>query len=604
MFNDALNFMNKYKKQIEGQLLFEKAYCLYRLHKLDEALKTLREGAVEDEFRFQELEAQILYRMENWTKCADIYGSLRKESEVNSIERDTNLSAVIAMLGQNDLDRAQSLKNKFGFDSHADSAFEMCYNSACLEIHRGNLKGAEKMLKEAQEICKKTLLEEDFTEEEIDSELAVMNVQLALVYQLNGNTEEALNMYNSILKTKPSDGAMAAVASNNVVVIHKARDVFDSKKKMKVATSVGLENKLTSHQRRVIALNQCLLYFYMNQIEQCRELANSLKSRFPDSDFSTLILASLLYKEKKHVESTELLDSYAKSHPHACSRVLLTLAQNHLKDGNYETAARLLESIPDLKYRLGVVAMRVALYERLGKIDEACKLLDEALANMEKKAGKLSAGSLAHRLLRENAEFRLKHSYYKEAAGFFEKLIRVDGKDKNALAGLIMATSHVNPKAAEQYASQLPAVKSKSNLNTDELERMNVTVTRKETPPKGLQKTEEKVAVDFSKIAKKKKKKRKNKPPKDGVMDGKADPERWIPRWERSYYRKIKKKNMSMKGSQGASAGVAQGNTNYVAKGGQDNASAANTSKPLPTMESSSGVKSKQKKKKKGKGKW
>eukprot|EP01135_Chromosphaera_perkinsii_P005038 Nk52_evm15s311 gene=Nk52_evmTU15s311 len=599
MFKEALAFMSKYQSKIGSSLAFEKAYCQYRMHKLEDALKTIRENqGEEDKFRFRELEAQVLYRMENWTKCIDIYGNLRKESNDNSVERETNLSAVIAMLGQKDLNGALNIKSKMKLGGEEPSSFEMCYNAACLEIHMGNLKAAEKILLEAQEICKQTLEEEDFSEEEIESELAVMKVQMALVYQLNGKTEEALEMYNSVLKTKPSDGAMAAVASNNVVVIHKARDVFDSKKKMKVATSEGLENKLTSHQRRVIALNQCLLYFYMNQAEQCRELASSLQNRFKDSDFPTLILASLLYREKKHEESIAMLESYAKSHPNACSRVLLTLTQNHLKDGNYDSAVKLLSSIPELKHRLGVVAVRVALYERLGKSDDACKVLDEALSHLESKSGKVTSGSLAHALMKESAHFRLKHGFYKEAAALFEKLVRTDKKDKRALAGLIMATSHFDPKLAEQYASSLPAVKTKK-LDADELEKFNAPVARKDSTLKSGPKAVEKNAVDLKKLANKKKKKRKNKEPKNG-KDGKADPERWIPKWERSYFRKLKKKNMSMKGSQGASANVAQGNTNYVDKKSSDN-QGAQSAKPVQSMGVSSHAKNKQKKKKKGK---
>ena len=42
--------------------------------------------------------------------------------------------------------------------------------------------------------------------------------------------------------------------------------MFDSKKKMKVATADGLQHKLVSEQRKTIAINQCLLYMYTNQV--------------------------------------------------------------------------------------------------------------------------------------------------------------------------------------------------------------------------------------------------------------------------------------------------------------------------------------------------
>ncbi len=44
------------------------------------------------------------------------------------------------------------------------------------------------------------------------------------------------------------------------------QNVFDSKKKIKVATAGGLQQKLTAQQRQAISMNQCLLYMYTNQV--------------------------------------------------------------------------------------------------------------------------------------------------------------------------------------------------------------------------------------------------------------------------------------------------------------------------------------------------
>ena len=45
------------------------------------------------------------------------------------------------------------------------------------------------------------------------------------------------------------------------------QNMFDSKKKMKVATGDGLHQKLTAPQRQTIAINQSLLYMFMNQVK-------------------------------------------------------------------------------------------------------------------------------------------------------------------------------------------------------------------------------------------------------------------------------------------------------------------------------------------------
>ena len=44
---------------------------------------------------------------------------------------------------------------------------------------------------------------------------------MAYCQQMSGNTAEAIKIYNSVLKNKPSDGAVSAVAANNTVTINQ-----------------------------------------------------------------------------------------------------------------------------------------------------------------------------------------------------------------------------------------------------------------------------------------------------------------------------------------------------------------------------------------------
>lgn len=116
-------------------------------------------------------------------------------------------------------------------------------------------------------------------------------VQKAYALQCMGRIKEATELYNQVAKQKwvtspfssivtfeirlrdipsliwrPDDIALNAVLSNNIVTLNKDQNVFDSKKKIKAATIQRLQQKLTSLQRRAIAMNQCLLYMYMNQV--------------------------------------------------------------------------------------------------------------------------------------------------------------------------------------------------------------------------------------------------------------------------------------------------------------------------------------------------
>lgn len=128
-----------------------------------------------------------------------------------------------------------------------------------------------------------------------------------------GREKEAHSIYTAALKHKPDDIGLVAIASNNMVAINKDQNVFDSKKKMKNATLEGLEHKLTSQQRKNIALNHCLLAHYTNQGEQCQQLCDKLVTTYPDLEAeAALIRAVQLAKDGNAREAAALLDKESK----------------------------------------------------------------------------------------------------------------------------------------------------------------------------------------------------------------------------------------------------------------------------------------------------
>ena len=75
-----------------------------------------------------------------------------------------------------------------------------------------------------------------------------------------------------VLKSKPSDIGLVAVASNNLLCLNRDQNIFDSKKRLKAATVEGLELKLTSSQRRQIARNSALLAMFTAQVRSSHPL--------------------------------------------------------------------------------------------------------------------------------------------------------------------------------------------------------------------------------------------------------------------------------------------------------------------------------------------
>lgn len=96
-FTEALQLIERSKLT---QLVFEKAYCEYRLNQPEKALKTIDGSDIRPLIpSLKELRAQVLYRLEQFNECFDAYKDIIKNTHDDyEDERATNLSAVAANL--------------------------------------------------------------------------------------------------------------------------------------------------------------------------------------------------------------------------------------------------------------------------------------------------------------------------------------------------------------------------------------------------------------------------------------------------------------------------------------------------------------------------
>lgn len=97
-FQEAVQFIERYKL---SNLVFEKAYAEYRLNVPDKALKTIDSANLPSPLppNIKELRAQVLYRLERFEECFDVYRDIIKNTDDDyDDERTTNLSAVVANL--------------------------------------------------------------------------------------------------------------------------------------------------------------------------------------------------------------------------------------------------------------------------------------------------------------------------------------------------------------------------------------------------------------------------------------------------------------------------------------------------------------------------
>ncbi|CAG8580256.1 1728_t:CDS:2 [Diversispora eburnea] len=573
-------------------------------------------------------------RLVNQEEYSKALRSIDKILQLNPTDNDSLYCKVITYIRLEKYQNALDLINK-KFSNDDQLIFEKAY---CLyrlnrltdviellsKYHsKGNNDfGTRHLEAQVVQICKKSLTEEDYSEQEVEQELSTINVQLAYVYQLQGRISEAIEIYQSVLKLKSTDITVSAIASNNLVAANKDTELFDSARKIKVARSNVLETKLYKFQRRTIATNEALLLLYMHKYSTCQDAVRKLLQIYPENDDLYLILASTSYHQKKPTKTIQDLQEFIKSNPFSLY-INFALIQLQILQSNPMTALSTLENYLLLikddseKYKPGYVGLLVWLYEQVGKSEKAVQTLEKA-GNFWKSGSDESTS-----ILKQTAAFKLKTGRYQEAAKDYEQLVKNDPLNSQALAGLIIAYSHYNISLAEKYESSLPDINNINiNIDVESLEKIVPGVKKSY-----IKKTDTKSSEDPSKLtSNKNKKKKKRKPllPKNYDQNVKPDPERWLPKYERSTYKaKGKRKQQLSKGPQGAAvSGGGGGTTGSANIFGKSNVSSSTSSENIVTSttvqeqqqqqtppkqtppKSKSGGDKNKKKKKKGGNKW
>ncbi|XP_028772228.1 signal recognition particle subunit SRP72-like [Neltuma alba] len=529
---------------------FLKAYCLYRQNKLNEALESLKRQERSDETML--LESQILYRLGKMDACVDNYQKLYK-SKIDNLE--INSVAGLVMAG-----RASEVQGALDIlRVKPTSSFELAYNTSCSLIEMNKHTDAEQLLLSARRIGQETLMEDNAADDAIEIELSPIAVQLAYVQQLLGRKQDAMEGYTDIIKRDLADESSIAVALNNLVSLKGPKDVSDSLKKLdrlkeKEAPSFqlahGLDLKLSARQREAIYTNRVLLLLHANKLDQAREIVSGLPDMFPDSVMPILLQAALLVRENRAGRAEEILAQFADKFPEKSKIAYLARAQVAAAAGHPHIAADSLARISDIQHKPATVATLVSLKERAGDIDGAAAVLDSAIkwwSNAMTEDNKLDI------IMQEAASFKIRHGREEEAARLYEELVKSQGSIE-ALVGLVTTVARMDVNKAELYEKQLKPLPGLKGIDVDSLEKTSgakhvegsINVSVVETHEEGKNKTKAK-----------KKRKRKPRYPKgfDPANPGPPpDPERWLPKRERSSYRPKRKDKRAaqVRGSQGS----------------------------------------------------
>lgn len=221
----------------------------------------------------------------------------------------------------------------------------------------------------------------------------------------------------------------------------------------------------------------------------------------------------------------------------------------YLQGGNKAKAIEVLQSLDnDKKFSPGVVS---ALVKQV--------LLILKVAVDWYKKNKTNVDDLTD-MWRQAADFHLRGGEA-ETAKSLEELMRANLSDMKILAQLVIAYAQFDPAKAQQSAKKLPALETlTTQAEIDELEATNWMMIAKAVKKKSA-KSDQSPGTPGSEGAQKKikKRKRKNKLPKYYDASAVPDPERWLPKQERTGYRKKKDRRVKevMKRSQGTASGQA-----------------------------------------------
>ena len=79
---------------------------------------------------------------------------------------------------------------------------------------------------------------------------------------------------------RPTDLGVIAVASNNLAVLNRDQNLFDSRKRIKTATAPETEPKLNSFQKKIVQVNEALLAIYTGQVTGTLQIEENMKSSF------------------------------------------------------------------------------------------------------------------------------------------------------------------------------------------------------------------------------------------------------------------------------------------------------------------------------------
>jgi signal recognition particle subunit SRP72 len=523
--------------RVKEDLKLAYGYVLYKLNKVDdlEKLDTSVRG-------IQHELAQAYYKKEDFKKVHLVYEQIEKEGEpvvVNeSFDMAVNQSAVVAQRLLNGQEAEIRDKTETG-------SYDEMFNIATAYIGLGKYDEALEWLRQAKLGCENA---ENLSDEEINTEVFPIMVQAAYANQLKGNVDEAIKILEGLDLYNPKtagDPAVRNVAINNLLTM-KGED--NPHYMIRLLDSAGdystFVEKQVNKQTEVLGYNRLLLHNLAGR--NITSMAKKFVKQHPSkAGIDAIGLLSQLPQredEKLSTRTKKLRKLYTQQPTNIA--LAFALAQLYYNDNKLDSATSSLEELhKNLKsnnstqaYLPGLVGALVNLFKLQGRDTAISALLNESLeqwSNDENSPQELIATAASTLAGSDDPSLRSK------AQQSFTNLLETNPREKLNIAGVLASSS--NPDSL--LSSKLePIDQLVANVNVQSINEAGV---------HPLLQTRKRKAVATTESSKPRKRTRKPRLPKDYDPSKQPDPERWMPKRDRSTYKPKKKDKKNIKNTQG-----------------------------------------------------
>jgi len=492
---------------------FERAYCLYKLEKLTEALAIIEKlpQNVRETERFLHLHGQILFRLDNPKECLSIYSKLNTSDLSN--EDLVNLSAVYAINGL-DSQITQIINN--------ESLAQQVYNTAVCLVQSGKKSAAIEFIKKGEAMVQdKTSL------------ISQLFMLLGIMIEYSPNTEsfDPKQALLSLIENETSNAYVRAIAACNFASIESNEHLSVAKK----------FRHLFSDFDKITKFRKCEIEAFLvnNFIISCRIGEPKKALNFADKAEKITFINPLIAESFRQT----IEPGNAPSGQYAP----IFTAQSLISGQKFSEAANVLIQSPFGKQPRGIAVITELLY--------AAHENEKAIEFLHKvENDSIEFNEFA-------ARFALRINKGQDAVKWSEKLAKAAQNAPWTVALLVISYSVSDIEMAERYVQRLKFVQlseeqatsiEESSIKISKIEESaNVTETKVEpvatfinveTTARRKRKREEMSPEKLKRYKAKHKRRRRLQLPKNYDPQRVPDPERWIRKNQRSAAKNRKNK--------------------------------------------------------------